>query len=1823
MTEDLTRKKRVRAGHKASITKMITRVEEMLASGDPLDPLKLNQLRMSLKEKLQEVKAMDGEILSLVEDKDVDEEIAQADLCKEKIYSKLVLIEKALEPAPAATPAAPAPLTAVTTPTSASSHSNKVRLPKLTIKPFNGRLTAWTPFWDSFNSAIHENPELSKVDKFNYLRSMVTHSALEAISGLTLTGANYDEAIEILRKRFGNKQLIINKHMEQLLTTDGVTSQHDVKGLRRLYDVIETNVRSLDSLGVKAESYGSLLSSVLMNKLPPEIRLIASRKFGDKDSWEFSALLQVIEEEVQARERSTTRATHESRRPREYPTGATLLVDTASPQCCFCRQGHSSQDCRTITGVESRREVLRKTGRCFICLGRGHVSRNCRSRIKCLTCKGRHHVAICPNKSYPRTEDSTPSSSSETTAALNPEAVPYNPPTTSALWTCSAKRVLLQTAQATVFNPDCPSRTQRVRIVMDTGSHSSYITDRVREQLALTTAGERPLTITTFGATRGGRRMYEFVKVGLKLKSGLSQMLTLFSVPAICEPLTCHPLVDSREMYPHLSGLELADEPEDGQELHVDILVGSDWYWDLVTGRVQRGSDGPVAIDTKLGWVLSGPISFSCHTDALPNCNLMTHALLGNSQHSEEQTLDETMKSFWELESFGIPATDRSLYDDFCDTIEFRDGRYEVQLPWKSPRQDIPNNYELSLKRLRGLLRRLRCDSDVLREYDTIIKTQLQQGIVELIEDSPTADVPGVHYLPHHAVIRQDKTTTKLRIVYDASAKTTGPSLNNCLDPGPKFDQKILDILSRFRVHRVAITADIEKAFLMISVSPQDREFLRFLWVDDPTKVDPKVVAYRFTRVVFGVSSSPFLLNATVRHHFELHSETHGDLVEKVLRSIYVDDIVTGSQSEEQAYKLYTGTKNLLKTGAFNLRKFTTNSSTLQARVDAEELVHLSDSSHTSGATETFSQVTLGRAQGLREGEQKVLGVNWDVSSDQIIFSLDELAEQARRLEPTKRNVISLIGKFYDPLGFLAPIVVSYKVFMQSLCEAKIGWDDTIPEPLMARWRRLVSTLSESQPIMLPRCYLDGVNGEILSYQLCGYCDASLAAYAAVIYLLMEAEDGIHMKFVVAKTRVAPLKKQSIPRLELLSAVLLARLMDAMKSNLSSELEISSCHCFTDSQVALCWIRNVEKSWKPFVQNRVSEIRSLLPFECWKHIPGLENPADIPSRGVAPLELLVNRLWRDGPEVPLGHADVEEQSETELLPECAEELRSTEKRSVHGLLVSGAAERGVGNLIKIQNFSNFTRLINILTHVLKFCSILRRQSGSTAFDGSERKFAEILLIRDAQVSLKAHKNFPVWEKQLSLFEGDHGVLRCRGRIDNALGLSYSTKHPVILPGDHHLTTLYIRRAHARVLHNGTKETLTELRSQFWVIKGRSVVKRILQHCYICRRHEGKSYLVPPPPPLPAFRVQEAPPFTNTGVDFAGPLYIKSPGGGQSKVWIALYTCCVTRAIHLELVPDMSAPAFLRSFKRFSSRRGLPALMLSDNGKTFEAASKVVMSVVSSPEVQRYFDGVGLDWRFNVPRAPWWGGVFERLVRSTKRCLRKVLGQAKFSHDELLTALVEIEMVLNSRPLTYISADDLDEPITPSHLLVGRRLMNYPDNLLTASYGLDSDCEVDGDGQKLNARLKHLNRALDSFWGRWRREYLLELREAHRHRQSSGEPKLVEGDIVVVYSDKQPRSCWKLGRIERVFIGADGQKRAATVRVSKNGRTSTLDRPIQHLYPLEIVSHADAVPERENDEARESAEPETLPEQPASRPRRSAAIKARDRILAQAMSEWAN
>ena len=621
-----------------------------------------------------------------------------------------------------------------------------------------------------------------------------------------------------------------------MLNATPVTSPNNLTGLRRPYDKIESNVRGLKSLEVAPESYGSLLSSVLLNKLPQELRLIISRKGGD-DSWSLDPLMKELEGQLEARERAASHSvgpTQPGKQPRDQPTATALLSGASKPCCSYCQQPHSSTTCTSVMDSDSRKQILRSSGRCFICLRRGHISKDCRSKFKCPKCGGRHHLSIClkahdrEGHSEPSTRPLTGSSSNQTPSQrLDPEAPTFvaPPAASTTMYVNASKTVLLQTARASVYNPQDPQLSLRIRAVLDAGSQRSYITRNVRNLLRLTPKGQQPMSILTFESTQRLDQNCEIVQVGMKLRDGSDQFFGLFTVPTICEPLTSQPIALCTEKCGHLSQLDLADYSEGDSEMCVDLLIGADYFWNLTTGRTVRGKSGPVAIHTKLGWVLSGPTPFTGASSQSTSL-ITSHTLHVGISTPDAKTLDDTLRSFWELEAMGIKDPDHGVLTQFEEKVKFRDGRYEVALPWKDPHPALPTNYHLCLKRLDGLHRRLQQTPTLLKEYDTNIQNQVRQGIVQPVENPEIAQGDNVHYLPHHAVVRQDKETTKLRIVYDASAKSTGPFLNKCLYTGPKFDQKILDILLRFRTHKVALIADIEKAFLMVSMSEKDRDAL-------------------------------------------------------------------------------------------------------------------------------------------------------------------------------------------------------------------------------------------------------------------------------------------------------------------------------------------------------------------------------------------------------------------------------------------------------------------------------------------------------------------------------------------------------------------------------------------------------------------------------------------------------------------------------------------------------------------------------------------------------------------------------------------------------------------------------------------------------------------------------------------------------------------------------------------------------------------------------------------------------------------------------------
>ena len=1317
--------------------------------------------------------------------------------------------------------------------------------------------------------------------------------------------------------------------------------------------------------------------------------------------------------------------------------------------------------------------------------------------------------------------------------------------------------------------------------------------------------------ILTFGSREEKNQSCDIVKIGVRTQEDSSVEMRLLSVPIICTRVVDVPVEWCRREYEHLRELNLSDMSR-GEE--PAMLIGSDYYWQFVTGETISGSNGPVAVHTKFGWVISGPITVELNQQM--NANLITHVLRVDTAPSLK-SLDKQLTAFWELESFGVTDNETSVHEQFDSKITMCDGRYEVPLPWKDSYISLPDNLSLARRRLRSLLRRLKQTPEVFKEYHRIIRQQLESGIIEEVKEDVADD--RLHYLPHHAVIKRDRETSKVRVVYDASARDNGLSLNDCLYKGPKFNQKIFNILLKFRTHKIALTADIEKAFLMISIVLRDRNALRFLWIKDPSDLD-NIQTYRFTRVVFGVSSSPFLLNATIKHHLERYRHTNEDFVDKLMKCFYVDDVITGAETVQEALSLFMFSKSLMKEGGFNLCKFNSNSQQLQAMIDnSNDVISVNPSNE-----ETYVKATLGKNFETSKNEKKILGIIWNVKLDQFIFEFNNVFLAAKELEPTKRHIVSLSGRFYDPLGFITPVTVQYKVLIQELCRAGVTWDETLQGDLLKRWQSLVQGLRDCHPIIIPRYYALTVDS-VHTYQLHGFSDASNVAYAAVVFLLIKSSSNSKAIFVASKSRVAPLQQQTIPRLELLGALLLARLITTISDNFKPEMTLDSPVCYTDSQIALCWIRGLDKEWKPFIQNRVSEIRRLVSIGNWKFCPGKENPADIPSRGAPPTELRDNSLWWNGPSW-LGN-EVEDLQCDEMPTECNLELKLS--CNIVELLIK--EKYSISNIMEIENYSKLNQLLFITAQVLKAVKRFRKEN--TTYDRMEfLSTAENMWLLEVQSNLTNRTDFSVLKRQLDLYCDEKGIWRCGGRLEQS-NLPYSTKHPIVLPKDHYFSSLVIRQAHNRVGHNGTKETLTEVRSKYWILRGRTLIKGFIAKCNICRRFEGAAYKAPPPPPLPSFRVTEHPPFTYTGVDYAGPLMVRPDHPVKAlctqKVWICLYTCCVTRAVHIDLVPNLTCQSFLRSFKRFTSRRGLPHKMISDNGTTFKSAAKLIKKIVKNDAVSEYLSGLKISWTFNIERAPWWGGVFERMIGLTKRCLRKVVGRSRLSYDELLTVVTEIESILNSRPISYVSSSDLEEPLTPSHLITGRRLLNLPDEICYRH--IEEEFNPDNSTLILNRRMKYLHSTLDKFWNRWRNEYLLNLRERYYIRKRSLSHKAIKiGDVVIIHSDDLARGFWKIGKVKEIIPGKDGEVRGGIVQVlNGNKRLSLMRRPIQRLIPLETSMEKESVElptfcDNEESRGEDSHEEEVVPVRidtsnisPAgnNRPKRAAAVQARDGIIA--------
>ncbi|CAK9799185.1 hypothetical protein ANTPLA_LOCUS1922 [Anthophora plagiata] len=637
-------------------------------------------------------------------------------------------------------------------------------------------------------------------------------------------------------------------------------------------------------------------------------------------------------------------------------------------------------------------------------------------------------------------------------------------------------------------------------------------------------------------------------------------------------------------------------DPEFYKPSKIDVLIGVKLFYKLLcVGQISlKNSPNAVLQKTHLDWIVAGEIN-----SLPPRSNIQCHLSLHSSP------LDASLAKFWELED--VPSAKVwSREEQACEahfkahTQRDSDGRYVVRLPFNENKEKLGESRSMALRRFHFLEKRFEKNPQLkikycefLDEYESLKHLSLQKN--------KTLTMPGF-YLPHHAVMKEDSITTKIRVVFDGSAKTSsGTSLNDALMVGPTIQDDLFTLLIRFRSHRYALTADIEKMYRQIRVHPNDSLYQRILFRKHP---DEKINEFCLDTVTYGTSCAPFLAIRTLHQLADDENNQHPAAAAVLKRDFFVDDLLTGANTRQEAAFLRDDLIALLQKGGFPIRKWASNDPSLVPE---------------NSGNPACTHMSLDPTSAV-----KTLGIYWNSREDVIFYKVNS-PESSRPV--TKRSILSQTAKLFDPLGLLGPIIVKAKITIQLLWKAGVSWDESVPVDIHTAWLQFKEQLPLLSKVNFNRLI---IAADSVKVQLHGFCDASERAYGACIYLRStDIHGNNYVSLVCSKSRVAPVNPLTLPRLELCAALLLARLYTATK--LSLHFEINQVYLWSDSTITLHWINTEPYLLKTFVANRISEIQNLSKSCEWRHVPTQDNPADLISRGQTPQEFVDTRIWENGP----------------------------------------------------------------------------------------------------------------------------------------------------------------------------------------------------------------------------------------------------------------------------------------------------------------------------------------------------------------------------------------------------------------------------------------------------------------------------------------------------------------------------------------------------------------------------------------------------------------
>ena len=1177
----------------------------------------------------------------------------------------------------------------------------------------------------------------------------------------------------------------------------------------------------------------------------------------------------------------------------------------------------------------------------------------------------------------------------------------------------------------------------------------------------------------------------------------------------------------------------------------IGILLGLNHSEVMKPLRVVSSEDEntPYATLHKFGWALNGPV----HN----NSNLNKKCFRIKTESVSE--INRQFREFCSREfidpnpcSFEPSVLDKMWNEKVLNSLKKgSDNKFEICLPFKDDLVSFPDNRKQVLSRLMSSKKKLESNTEFYEEYCDFMNLMLNNNFAEKVPEEELVTEPGKSwYLFHFGVYHKRKN--KLRIVFDASLKYDGISLNSSLLQGPDLTNSLLGVLLRFRENKFALSGDIEKMFYNIRVPKNQRDFLRFLWFPD-NDLTKEPAVYRVVVHIFGAVSSPSIANFALRNSaLTTQAQKFSSKVrDTVGKNFYVDDLMISADTHYELNQLKIDVTEMLSDSGFKLTNFSSNSRFVLKNMIPNEL------------SPNFRLIDLKKDELPNE---RALGVLWEVENDNFCFKVN-LPEKSS----TKRNVLSTVFSVYDPIGFISPVLLPAKKLFQMTCHENLSWDDPLSEDIKNRWKAWLNDLQLLENFKIPRCIKPLT--DITEIQLHLFSDGSEIAYASTCYLrCLAGNNQVSCSFIISKSHLVPLKGNSvstIPRIELNAAKLSVNLYLKLMNELT--INIDEAYFWTDSMSVLKYINNVNSRYQRFVANRISFIREHSKVENWCYVPSNQNPADIATRPIDVNKFLNCSVWTEGPKF-LGESKSSWPKINDKL-----ELPENDPEIIKSKLVfcSNLSDKSINILFESSSSWYIIRIR--VAWILQFMYNLKNKDWSTKkltlniINEAENAIWRIIqnsYFHSTLLSLKTKNLIPKNDRLIKLnpFIDNSGLLRVGGRLENSTA-PFETKHPLIIPNNHHLSKVLINHIHITFGHSGRETVLSQLRLKYWMVGASTTVKQVLSKCIICRKNQGRAcdQIMAD---LPKERLDfDKPIFSNVGIDVFGPFLVKR-GRVEVKRYGLIFVCLASCAVHIELLFTLDSSSCINAIRRFIARRGGIKIIFSDNGTNFVSADKVLRKSVTNwntTYIDNWLQQTSIEWKFRPPEASHYGGYWEREIRTIRKVMNGLTNVQPINLDDegLNTLFCEVESILNSKPLTNISNDISDlEALTPNHLLLCRSGATFPPGLFDKN-----DCFI-------QRKWKQIQYLADVFWSRWRKQYLTKLQERQKWTKIRRSMKI--GDLVLLTDQQLPRNQWSMGRITKTYPDKYGFVRTVDLKISKMkgfASTTELKRPIHKLIFL--------------------------------------------------------